>query len=266
MSKSARQGSKRSQYSLGVFYEEGIGVSRDLEKAVYWYKLASRQGYSNATKRLAMLESDGDGDTLIAGDISLEEALTLAVSSDDINAAEKSLRAGANVNATDEFRRTVLFEAVNRKNVKMVKLLLDNGADADVVDSYKDRPLMLAASNGETAIVGELIKHQASVGHKDANGNTALMLASAKGNKDIVAVLLRDKASHQPKNRNGENAIVMAAKGNHKSTVKLLEKYGARLPVERKDGLTAKQKLAAMNTETSTVYKNWSPLGARTHL
>lgn len=57
----AVQGHPAAQFMLGRLYEEGfayengIEVSKNLEKAVYWYKLAANQGYKDAIEQLKNL-------------------------------------------------------------------------------------------------------------------------------------------------------------------------------------------------------------------
>lgn len=55
--KSAERGYKGAQYSLGKLYEDGLGVSMDKKKALYWYKKASNQGHSEAHNRIVLLNS-----------------------------------------------------------------------------------------------------------------------------------------------------------------------------------------------------------------
>ena len=45
----AEQGEAAAQYSLGVTYSEGKGVTQDYAKAVHWYRLATERGYTGCT-------------------------------------------------------------------------------------------------------------------------------------------------------------------------------------------------------------------------
>ncbi|WP_456086387.1 tetratricopeptide repeat protein [Parabacteroides sp.] len=49
-------GFAKSQCLLAEMYEKGNGVSKDIEKAKYWYQKAAEQGDEIATKRLKMLK------------------------------------------------------------------------------------------------------------------------------------------------------------------------------------------------------------------
>ena len=55
----ATQGISVSQYNTGVNYSIGRGISKDLEKAVYWYQRAHEQGHSKAPFNIAIIYIDG---------------------------------------------------------------------------------------------------------------------------------------------------------------------------------------------------------------
>ena len=55
--KSAEQGDARGQCNLGVMYENGRGVTKDLKKAVEWYTKAAEQDDEEAIVALARLLS-----------------------------------------------------------------------------------------------------------------------------------------------------------------------------------------------------------------
>jgi TPR repeat protein len=48
----------RSQFSLGVAYNQGIYVSKDVERAIYWFKKAAEQGHVRSQLSLGMIYSD----------------------------------------------------------------------------------------------------------------------------------------------------------------------------------------------------------------
>mgnify|MGYP001200176645 FL=1 len=67
----ATQGVSVSQYNTGVNYSIGRGITKDLEKAIYWYQRASEQGHSKAPFNIAIFYSDGvniDPDSQLALD------------------------------------------------------------------------------------------------------------------------------------------------------------------------------------------------------
>ena len=59
--KSADQGYGSAQNNLGVVYENGQGVPKDLGRAAELYQKAADQGYARAQYNLGTLYQDGDG-------------------------------------------------------------------------------------------------------------------------------------------------------------------------------------------------------------
>jgi len=57
----AEKGLAEAQYSLGVCYERGDGVTQNPEKAVYWYRKAAQQNYAQAQYNLGVCLYDGVG-------------------------------------------------------------------------------------------------------------------------------------------------------------------------------------------------------------
>lgn len=55
--KAAKQGNDYSMYQIGMFYERGLGVSKDLQQARYWYKQAEENG--NVIAAEAIVRIDG---------------------------------------------------------------------------------------------------------------------------------------------------------------------------------------------------------------
>ena len=49
--RSACHGDRDGQYNLAWFYEKGIGVKPDLEKAKHWYRMSALQGHDLAVKK-----------------------------------------------------------------------------------------------------------------------------------------------------------------------------------------------------------------------
>ena len=55
----ATQGIIVSQYNTGVNYSLGLGIHVDMEKSVYWFQEAAKQGHSKAPFNLAILFARG---------------------------------------------------------------------------------------------------------------------------------------------------------------------------------------------------------------
>jgi serine/threonine protein kinase/TPR repeat protein len=57
----AAGGDRDAQYAVGSFYDRGLGVERDLEKAAIWYRKAADQGQRSAQVNLATMYEYGSG-------------------------------------------------------------------------------------------------------------------------------------------------------------------------------------------------------------
>lgn len=57
----AEAGVKEAQYSLGVGYDTGQGLTQNYEKAVHWYMRAAEQGMAEAQYNLGVAHSKGNG-------------------------------------------------------------------------------------------------------------------------------------------------------------------------------------------------------------
>jgi len=61
--KAAEQGEAQAQYSLGIFYQEGVGVTKDAEEVVKWFRKAAEQGNAKAQYVLGLCYANGEGVT-----------------------------------------------------------------------------------------------------------------------------------------------------------------------------------------------------------
>ena len=57
----AAQGNARAQFSLGLSYELGHGVSQDTQEAAKWYRKAAEQGHVEAQFLLGVMYTQGQG-------------------------------------------------------------------------------------------------------------------------------------------------------------------------------------------------------------
>lgn len=86
-------GSARAHYNLGVCYERGRTVNKDLDKALMHYKAAVLKGHPLATYNLGVLYLNGHGNTS-TGHSLLEKASRLGVPQAKTFVAHKYLEAG----------------------------------------------------------------------------------------------------------------------------------------------------------------------------
>ena len=57
----AGQGYAAAQFTLGLWYDHGLGVPQDDIEAVRWYRLAADQGDAGAQSNLAIMYENGKG-------------------------------------------------------------------------------------------------------------------------------------------------------------------------------------------------------------
>ena len=57
----AQQGDRLAQYALGERYDRGLGVPRDTEEAIRWYRAAAEQRHATAQFSLGTMYAEGEG-------------------------------------------------------------------------------------------------------------------------------------------------------------------------------------------------------------
>jgi TPR repeat protein len=57
----AEVGNADAQFNMALMYERGIGVSKDEQESIVWYRKSAEQGNSNAQFNLAVLYENGRG-------------------------------------------------------------------------------------------------------------------------------------------------------------------------------------------------------------
>ena len=59
--KAAEAGDRLAQFNLGTLYSRGEGVTKSIDKAVYWYRKAAEQGYPKAMYNVGEAYRTGTG-------------------------------------------------------------------------------------------------------------------------------------------------------------------------------------------------------------
>lgn len=120
-----------------------------------------------------------------SSDDSLRNEFFRAARSGDLEAVQRAIESGVDVNAATAYGTTALFFACDRGYVDIVRYLLEKGADPNKVDTfYGATPMTWATSKKHVDVIAELAKH-------GAEGREALLLkAVAGGDEDLVRALL----------------------------------------------------------------------------
>ncbi len=180
---------------------------------------------------------------------------------DDLEGADRLIRAGANVNAANDLGATPLWTACQNGSAAMVRKLLAAGANPNAALLAGETPLMMAARAGNPDIAEQLLAKDANVNAHGARGQTALMWAAAQKHPEVVKVLLAHHADlkarsdvwsemmavpphgYLPYNRQiphgGETALLFAARVGDLESAKLLVAAGANVNDADAWGVTA---------------------------
>ena len=155
-------------------------------------------------------------------------ALHRAVQHNDLEAADRLIAAGANVEAANRYGVTPLTVAGFNGNAAMIERLLKAGADPNTVVSEGETALMSVAGTGNVAALKVLIAHGASVKAKEnSRSQTALMWAVAEGHTAAAATLIEAGADINARSRGQFSPLVFAVRGGKTAIVRLLLDKGA---------------------------------------
>jgi ankyrin repeat protein len=158
----------------------------------------------------------------------LNENLMSDVRSKSLNAVNRRLPGGADINAADERGMTPLMQASARNRLKTAAHLLENGADTENVEnSVGCNALTFACLSGSFEVVRMLLDHGGNVNARDRFRRTALMAAAASGNIGAALLLLTNGADAQLESKFGTTAADLAAIEGHTEIVALLQPSGA---------------------------------------
>jgi ankyrin repeat protein len=167
-------------------------------------------------------------------------ALHWASQWDDDATVDLLIRAGANVNAIDDYAVTPLLLAAQNGSVRVVETLLQAGANPNAALSTGQTPLMTAARTGKPDVVAALITHGADVRAKETTrGQTALMWAAAEKHADVARLLIEHGADVRERSTAGFTPFLFAAREDDRPMTETLLAAGADINDAAADGTTA---------------------------
>lgn len=143
----------------------------------------------------------------------------------DTKIARRLIKAGADINAHDDYGETALMKV---RNQNVIKILLNAGAKVNARDNFGVTPLMcamLAADDEKPARV--LIDAGADVNARDKDSRTALMFAAMEGRAETIKVLLDARAEINARDVEGKTPLKLAIENNQEEAIKLLRAAGA---------------------------------------
>ncbi|MFZ5866146.1 MAG: ankyrin repeat domain-containing protein [Thermodesulfobacteriota bacterium] len=164
----------------------------------------------------------------------------------DIGEAEKLLRNGGNINASDALGWTPLLWACATGKTEMVKFLLDRGAQTEargqVLYSYPEgrggyvgrfSPLEVAAHNGHQDASRLLMAYrkESTPANGERDVGRALQIAAEKGHLSVVKAIVENGGDvNGPTSRDevvGSAALLAGARAGHTEIVEYLLEHGA---------------------------------------
>ena len=151
-----------------------------------------------------------------------ESPLMLAALRGDMDAVDRLIAQGAEVNNTNRAGGTALMTAAIQGHSDVVRLLISKRATVNAKNNKGWTALMYAAWNGHTDVVKTLLAKGAEVNAQNNEGWTALMYATWKGQIETVQVLLAGRALVATPNQAGESALTLAAHHGYADITALL--------------------------------------------
>jgi ankyrin repeat protein len=179
------------------------------------------------------------------------------------------LKAGANPNSRDKYRRTPLHWACQEGHLAVVKRLTKLGANLDSVDNCHASPLRQAVGEGHLRIVNHLLRAGANVNQKckaDDNGSI-LQTASAWNRLEIAKRLVSFGANINAKDSSGRTALYFAVMYGHLAVARFLIKQGAVVDLNFRDKEERKTLLelaaAGRNSKMTSLLKTCEKIDRR---
>lgn len=164
------------------------------------------------------------------------------------------------VNAPEADGTTALHWAVRSDDLDLADRLIKAGANVKTANRYGITPLNLAGVNGSASMIDRLLKAGADANEVTTEGETALMTVARTGSVPAAKVLLANGAKVDAKETwQGQTALVWAVAQKHPEMAKELIAHGADVNVRSATKIWERQ-------NTAEPREKWMPLGAQTPL
>jgi tetratricopeptide (TPR) repeat protein len=202
--KAATQGHVEAQNKLGQLYLYGQGVTQDRAQAIKWLSAAGEGGWGDAQFTLGQLYLKGEGTevNLVEADKWLNLAAKQGVKGADEALSDlMRLQAVENVGSTN----ADMFAAVEKNDPQAIIGAVLAGADVNARSQDGYTPLMYAVAKGNPEVVREVLSGGADVNIQSTTGWTALMFA-AKDKPQMLELLLEFEPNLTLKNNVGQTA------------------------------------------------------------
>ncbi|AHF14073.1 ankyrin repeat domain-containing protein [Niabella soli] len=187
-------------------------------------------------------------DTDNRGQVPMEKKDIISlVEKNDLQGVAAALANGANVNTTDNSKRSLLLIATNNRQTEMAKLLVKHKADVNQQADNLDSPFLYAGASGQTELVQLFLDNGARFDVFNRYYGSALIPACERGHVETVRLLANTKGypvNHV--NRLGWTGLMEAivlgdGSKKYQQIVQILKDAGAKMDIPDHDGITPLQ-------------------------
>ena len=150
------------------------------------------------------------------------------------------IQAGGEVNAQNEWGRTLLHKASGNGHVEVVNLLIQAGGEVNAQkEIVRATPLHEASWNGHVEVVDLLIRGGGEVNRGDKWGRTPLHEASRNGHVEVVNLLIQAGGDVNEKDETlGSTPLHHASRNGHVEVITALLAAGADKTIKTNGGKT----------------------------
>ena len=170
--------------------------------------------------------------------------LHAAAAQGDVALIKQLVAAGANVNATDAYRRTPMHVAAYQSHDEAVLALAEAGGDPNLLEADRYDIITIAAVADDAQMVRTAVKAGGSAANiTSVYDGTALIAAAHEGNWESIDVLIKAGAPLDHVNNLGWTAMIEAVVlgdggERHQKSLKLLIDAGADKSITDRSGRT----------------------------
>ncbi|WP_121616020.1 ankyrin repeat domain-containing protein [Virgibacillus halodenitrificans] len=174
----------------------------------------------------------------------MKEQYFQAAEQGDVAKLKEVIKAGIDINITDDEGRTAAMIATYANKPEAVKLLIEKGINIDLRDNMQNNPFLYAGAEGYLEILKLTIEAGADPSLLNRYGGTALIPAAEHGHIDVIKELVENtEVDVNHINNLGWTALLEAiilSDGGEKQqeTIQILIQHGADVNIPDNDGVT----------------------------
>ena len=156
-----------------------------------------------------------------------------AINRKDVENVKKLINVGANINLKDAYNNSIIDKAIKIGNVEIIDLLLrKNNLSLNIVNSNEEPPIISVLlsekflEEEKKEIIDKFIEKGSNINMVDGNGNSPLMHAIQKKYLSIIELLFSNGIDINIKNKKDETALNIARNMKNKLIINYLYDKG----------------------------------------